>query len=155
MRPHDRFVALVQLSLTHHTMRVLLPGTWVEHMKILNEAMNIDPVALPNDVFQAAFAWMCWKTGTDKKPSWLVEFEENLATTVVLEQIEGTNHWWHTAEILIDGATVPDAWKKFVTGRDRYVRMTKKEADEFAKWASEVDGWDDNEPPFKVHTNGE
>lgn len=149
MTKHDHFVLLVQLGFSH--TRVERMFGYNNLIEFLGEAMKVDPVSLPDDVVAAAKSFVAWKLNIETKPEWLKEFEENLASRVWVEQQNGLAMWWQNAEHLIDGATVPKSWHHFVTGRNRFVEMTKRDAEEFQKWAQEIPGWSSDNPPLIIH----
>ena len=146
MNVHDHFVLLVQTFLVSGGCPIK-----VDHMAILGDAIAIDPVSLPKNVTDAARKFVYWKIYNGPKPDWLVEYEENIATHVAVEQLDGVDRWWRNAEYVIEGAPLPASWIKFVTGREKLVIMTKIEAEEFLKWAKEIEGWDDDIPPLAIH----
>ena len=136
---------------------VLLVQTWVlterrhavSHVKLVADAMKVPSVAVPDDLEKAAIEWCNWRAELKgEKPAWLVEHEENVTNKITFEQLDGDPVWWRHAEDVIP-TEAPQSWHAFVSGRGRFVEMTKRDATAFLEWARELPGWSDDDPPLR------
>lgn len=148
MNKLDQFVLLVQTwALTTH-----VPG--LDKMSLVAKAMKVPSVAIPDDDLALAVSrWCHWCAELKgEKPAWLVEHEENVTNKITFEQLNGNPAWWRHAEDMVP-SEAPQAWHAFVSGRGRFVEMTKRDATAFLEWARELPGWSDEDPPLRQVTN--